>query len=361
MKKNVYQSELDRIGLSDAGKAFMVDGLMEKQLESRSDRSRCWRRHGLAAALAVALLVGTAAAAVVSLWDGYFGHLDEEQRGVVEHLSETLPAAVTCNSATITPLNAFGAGGVLYLMLEVEAPAGTRLPVLEEEGLYYLAGGAEPEVQARLELPDGQAVENFSYALDVTCLEDEEPDDNRICLVMKVTAQGDLAGLVLRIPGLWIWGTDGSFTPVFTGEFTFPLSENMGAENTVKLDVKSIATKTPWGPITLETLELSPLGVQWTYRIDETTAQAAAQEAAQMSENQAAVQSADGSDSPMEVELVPGVRMTLVMEDGREIEVNEEFSGKKKDLQICSGIFGAPVDLSQASHLLWGDAKIPVN
>lgn len=80
-------------------------------------------------------------------------------------------------------------------MLEVEAPAGTVLPVLDaEEAVYWLSGGVDPEVRMCLETPDGKAVEGISYSTDVTCLEDADPTDNKVTLVVNISADQDLAG-----------------------------------------------------------------------------------------------------------------------------------------------------------------------
>ena len=119
----------------------------------------------------------------------------------------------------------------------------------------------------------------------------------------------------------------------------------------------------PWGPITLKTLELSPLGVRWSYRIDEATARAAEQAAEEMSQGRSgmAVQSADGSQMAMEVSITPDAPVTVVLKDGTEVSASGGFAGEEDGLQVCSSAFTAPVDLSQADHLLWGDTEIPLN
>lgn len=289
MEQNVYRSELERLRFTENGKTALTDALMAEQAP-RGRRSP-WLKRGVVAALAAVLLVGTAAAVTMPLWEEYFGPLDQGQQAVVESLSETLPDAITSNGATMTPLAAFGGQGALYLMLEVEAPAGTVLPTLGEDEQYWLSGGAEPQVRTRLETAEGRDMEDLSYAVGVTCLEDDDPTDNKISLVVNVTANGDLAGLTLRIPGLWKWeiADKSIFTPIFTGDFAFPISEDMGEESMVTLDVAGVTAQTPWGPITMETLQLSPLGARWSYRIDEATAQAAREAEQAAAEEPAAV------------------------------------------------------------------------
>lgn len=364
MEQNVYRSELNRVELTAAGKAAMTDALMGEGTAPRRARRGYWTRRGVAAALAAVLLVGTAAAVTVSLWDEYFGPLDPGQREVVEQMGKTLPPAVTCNGATMTPLDAFGAEGVLYLLLEVEAPAGTVLPVLdEEEAVYWLSGGVEPDVRAKLETSDGHETEDLSYSLDVTCLEDDDPTDNQIMMAVNISADQDLAGLTLQIPGLWKWGTDNTFTPIFTGEFAFPISEDLGKGSAMTLDVDGVTTETPWGPITLKTLELSPLGVRWTYQIDGATAQAAeeAEQAADQEPSAVTAQGEDGSALAVHVEIIPSAPLSVVLKDGAEVTVTGAFFGEEEGLQVCSSAFETPVDLSQAAYLLWGDTKIPLN
>ena len=365
MEQNVYRSELEHLRFTEAGKTALTDALMAEQAAPGTHRRSPWLKRGTIAALAAVLLVGTAAAVALPLWENYFGPLDQGQLAVVERLSETLPDAVTSNGATMTPLAAFGGHGALYLMLEVEAPEGTVLPTLGENEQYWLSGGGEPQVRTRLETPEGRDVEDLSYAVGVTCLEDDDPTDNKISLVVNVTADGDLAGLTLRIPGLWKWeiADQSTFTPVFTGDFAFLISEDMGEDCVTTLDVAGVTTQTRWGPVTLETLELSSLGLRWSYRIDEATAQAAreAEQAAAEEPPAVTVLNEDGSESPMEAEILIAPEMTLILKDGTEAGTFMGFQGQEDGLQVCSGSFPVPVDLSQADHLLWGDTEIPLN
>ena len=364
MEQNVYRSELERLGFTEAGKAALTDALMAEQVAPDARHRSPWLKRGAIAALAAVLLVGTAAAVTFSLWEGYFGPMDEGQLAVVERLSETLPDAVTSNGAAMTPLAAFGGHGTLYLMLEVEAPAGTVLPALGEEEQYWLSCNDEPGLRRMgLETAEGVQPEDLSYSIGVTCLEDADPTDNRISLVVDVTAGGDLTGLTLHIPGLWKWEADGSFTTVFTGDFDFPISEDMGEDCVTALDAAGVTTETRWGPVTLETLELSPLGVRWTYRIDEATARATGEAEQAAAEEPPAVTAADEGDSEtsLETAILLDPPMVLVMEDGARVPIASGFHGQEDGLQVCSGSFAAPVDLSRADHLLWGDTGIPLN
>lgn len=64
---------------------------------------------------------------------------------------------------------------------------------------------------------------------------------------------------------------------------------------------------------------------------------------------------------PVETAILVSPQMTLILKDGTEVGFPIGFQGQENGLQVCSGSFGAPVDLAQADHLLWGDTEIPLN
>ena len=136
MDKNTFQTELDQVRFTPQGRAALTEALMEGEA-APARRPMSWAKRGMAAALAAVVLAGSAVAAG-SLWDRYFGHLDEDQQEVIETLSRNLPAAES-NGTTMTPLAAFGDQDFYYLMLEIRAPEGTVLPDYgEDEGFYQL-------------------------------------------------------------------------------------------------------------------------------------------------------------------------------------------------------------------------------
>ena len=119
----------------------------------------------IAAAIAAALSV-SALAATRLLGGELFGDvfsqgssLSQGQIDAIDRLVQTfegqdgsIPAAVTDNGATITPIAALADENVYYLRLRVEAPEGTALPDLDmdrDEAVYQLFG---PEGEDRLEL-----------------------------------------------------------------------------------------------------------------------------------------------------------------------------------------------------------------
>ena len=121
MEKRVLQTELEHVRFTLEGRKALTEALMRGEPVRHSGS---WVRRGIAAAVAAAVLVGSAVAAAGPLWSRYFGQLDREQQEIMETLSQTLPAAES-NGTTMTPLAAFGDQDFYYLMLEIRAPEGT--------------------------------------------------------------------------------------------------------------------------------------------------------------------------------------------------------------------------------------------
>ena len=361
MDRNVYQSELDRVRFTEAGKSALTDALMTGRAESEQRRGRGpWMKRGAIAALAAVLLVGSAAAVTVSLWDGFFGGLDPSEQAVVDTLSGDLPGAVSSNGAVMTPLAAFGEDGVFYLMLEIQAPEGTVLPALNgEQGTYQLFG-AEILDGEWLELrePDGGDVD-FSYSIEPTWLEDDDPTDNVIRVVVSILADGDLEGKVLHIPGLWKQSVTKAYTEIFSGDFDFPLSSGLVEEGLLAVDVTGITAQSPYGLLDLDYLELSPLGLRWGYHYNEDTAQAAWE--AENSVGDALVTSDDGEALTFSEMLTPSAELVLVLRDGTRVEMANSFGEYGAGWTEQSGFFTRPVDLAQVAYLLWGETEIPLN
>lgn len=361
MDRNAYQSELDRVRFTEAGKSALTDALMTGRAESEQRRGRGpWMKRSAAAILAAVLLVGTAAAATVSLWDGFFGGLTSSEQAVVDTLSGNLPGAVSSNGAVITPQAAFGADGVFYLMLEIQAPEGTVLPALDgEQGTYQLFD-AEIVNGEWLELReiDGSDVD-FSYSMEPTWLEDDDPTDNVIRVALSILADGDLEGKVLHIPGLWKQSETKEYTEIFSGDFDFTLSSGLAEEGLLAVDVTGITTQSPYGTLTLDDLELSPLGLRLGYHYNEDTAQAAWE--AENSVGDALVTSDDGEALTFSEMLTPSAELVLVLRDGTRVEMANSFGEYGAGWTEQSGFFTRPVDLAQADYLLWGETKIPLN
>lgn len=361
MDRNAYQSELDRVRFTEAGKSALADALMTGRAESEQRRGRGpWMKRSAAAILAAVLLVGTAAAATVSLWDGFFGGLTSSEQAVVDTLSGNLPGAVSSNGAVITPQAAFGADGVFYLMLEIQAPEGTVLPALDgEQGTYQLFD-AEIVNGEWLELReiDGSDVD-FSYSMEPTWLEDDDPTDNVIRVALSILADGDLEGKVLHIPGLWKQTDAKAYTEIFSGDFDFTLTSGLAEGSLLAVDATGVTAETPYGPLTLDHLELSPLGLRWGYHYDEDTAQAAWE--AESSDGDALITTHDGGAMEFSDMVTPGAELVLVLRDGTRVEMANSFGEYGAGWTEQSGFFTRPVDLAQVAYLLWGETEIPLN
>ena len=102
----------------------------------------------LVAAIAAALCIATVVAAklgVADSFNGFFGKLTAEEKHLMEEMGTTeMPAPVTSNGATITPIAVYGDTYHYYLRLRIEAPAGTvlRIPDPQAEGELQLVGTA---------------------------------------------------------------------------------------------------------------------------------------------------------------------------------------------------------------------------
>ena len=279
MDRNAYQSELDQVQFTEAGRSALTDALMAEQAGPPVQHRSLWMKRGMAAVLAAVLLVGTAAAVTASLWDSFFGRLDPGEQAVVDTLSGGLPGAVSAGGAMMTPMAAFGMDGVFYLMLEIQAPEGTVLPPLDGENETYQLFGDDILNGEWLELrePDG-GDPAISYSTEFTWLEDPDPADNTLTVVLSILADGDLEGKVLHIPGLWKQTDGKAYTEIFSGDFDFVLSGGLAEDSLLAVDVAGVTAQAPCGTLTMDRLKVSPLGLQWSYHYDENAVQAAAAE-----------------------------------------------------------------------------------
>ena len=219
MDKNAFQTELDRVAFTPAGREALAEALMRKG-DVPARRPMGWARMGLAAALAAVVLAGSALAAG-TLWERYFGRLSEPQQELIETLSQELPAAES-NGTTMTPLAAFGDQDFYYLMLEIRAPEGTVLPDYSgDEGYYQLFGDT---LEESVTLTDA-AGRDVLCTLDYSWINDN-PGDNVLTAAIRLwslegTDLCDGTDKVLHIPGLWVQSPDKIYTPVLTGGWNF--------------------------------------------------------------------------------------------------------------------------------------------
>lgn len=335
MDKNVFRTELDRVSFTPAGREALTDALMRAGAAPPVRRPVNWAKRGMAAALAAAALIGSAVAAG-TLWDQYFGHLDEDQQEVIETLSRELPAAES-NGTTMTPLAAFGDQDFYYLMLEIRAPEGTVLPDYgEDEGYYQLFN---PDTRESITLLDG-AGNDIRGDLEFEWLP-RTGDSQALTAVIRLwPTEGvnfsDGTDKILHIPGLWVQSPDKIYTPVLSGSWDF----NIGTGNVESrpLDTTGVTVEDErFGTVTLDALRVSPLGLyyrsSWAHGAEDSTL------------------------------LSPPLEISVVMADGKEIYLdNTVGSGRDDECWYESyGPFEAPIDLDKAAAVRWGTAEISLN
>ena len=330
MDKNAFQTEMNRVAFTPAGREALTEALM-KGKAAPARRSGGWVRRGMAAALAAVVLAGSALAAG-TLWERYFGRLDETQQEIIETLSRELPAAES-NGTTMTPLAAFGDQDFYYLMLEIRAPEGTVLPDYgEDEGYYQLFGDT---LEERFTLTDS-AGQDVLCTLDYTWLNDD-PTDNVLTAAIRLwslegTDLCDGADKIFHIPGLWVQSPDKIYTPVLTGGWDFNIGAHSGGVESLTPDVAGVTVEdADCGTMTMEYLRLSPLGMRIRHSWSE----------------------------PKEG-IYPGAALSVVMEDGSEVFLKDTVGSGGENWNEEFGPFEVPVDLGKAVAVRWGTAEIPL-
>nr|WP_325299633.1 hypothetical protein [uncultured Oscillibacter sp.] len=331
MDKNAFQTELDRVAFTPAGREALAEALMRKG-DVPARRPMGWARMGLAAALAAVVLAGSALAAG-TLWERYFGRLSEPQQELIETLSQELPAAES-NGTTMTPLAAFGDQDFYYLMLEIRAPEGTVLPDYSgDEGYYQLFGDT---LEESVTLTDA-AGRDVLCTLDYSWINDN-PGDNVLTAAIRLwslegTDLCDGTDKVLHIPGLWVQSPDKIYTPVLTGGWNFNIGTHSGGIESRTPDVAGVTVEdADCGTMTMEYLRLSPLGMRIRHSRTE----------------------------PREG-ILPGAALSVVMEDGSEVFLENTVGSCGENWNEEYGPFETPIDLDKAVAVRWGAAEIPLD
>lgn len=329
----------------------------------------------IAAAIAAALSVSALAAG--RLWSGeLFGDvfsqgsgssLSQGQINAIDQLVQTfegrdgsIPAAVTDNGATITPIAALADENIYYLRLRLEAPEGTVLPDLDwerDEACYQLFGD-EAANHLTLEPAQGAYPEYaFGYQLDFRPLPDSEPNDNVKEFVARFTnlsdggiALNDGVSKVLTVRGLWTQNSDKGYTPIFTGTFSFDIG----------LNFQSQLAELEAGGLTWSTRAEDELGGV-AYDVTNTVAQMSLSPLS-LSYRYTTTLPADNSWigaglGPVEIVLKDGTSIPCI--HGRDTDVGNSQAGTRELEGFV--VFDQPLDLSQVDHLQYGDNKIPVN
>ncbi len=274
----------------------------------------------------------------------------------------SIPAAVTDNGATITPIAALADENIYYLRLRVEAPEGTVLPDLDwerDEACYQLFGD-EAANDLTLEPAQGAYPEYaFGYQLDFRPLPDSDPNDNIKEFVVQFAnlsengiTLNDGVSKVLTIYGLWIQDPGKNYTPIFTGTFTFDIGLNFQSQ-TAALPVEGLT----WHhdlldyTNTLQAMTLSPLSL--SYQVDST-----------MPENDRV----GAQLGTLEIVLKDGSvfyaesteydeQLARYIERG---EIELPLTGEPTGVFENYIVFEQPLDLTQVDYIRYGEAKIPV-
>lgn len=329
----------------------------------------------VAAAVAAALSVSALAAG--RLWGGeLFGDvfaqgdnsLTPGQINAIDRLVQTfegadgaIPAAVTDNGATITPIAALADENIYYLRLRVEAPEGTALPDLDwdrDNAIYQLFG---PEAADHLDLEPAEGAypaDGFGYQLDFRALPDSEPGDNIKEFVLQFTnlsdsgiALNDGVSKVLTVHGLWVQNQDKDYTPVFTGTYAFDIGLNFQSQS-VSVDAggstwstraeDEFRNKVYDVTNTVKEMSLSPLSLSYRY----TTT---------LPKDNNWVGAGLG---PVEIVLKDGTVISTL--HGCDTDIGAPSSGEERELEGFR-VFDQPLDLSQVDYVQYGENKIPVN
>jgi len=317
------------VRFTPAGREALTDALMDRRAVPVPVRRRgSWTRKVMAAGVAAAVLAGSALAVAGPLWERYFGRLDEGQQEVIENLSQTLPAA-EANGTTMTPLAAFGDQDFYYLLLEIEAPEGTVLPDYGEEEGYYQLFRDSGEESIALTDAGGERLDCQTQFIWMP----RDGRDNVLTAAILLWAQGGLdftdgGDKTLHIPGLWVQSPDKEYTPVLSGGWDFNIGAHSGKSQRRAVDVSgAVIENERFGVITLESLEISPLGMRWRYSWTQPDPLAG-----------------------------PGPVIAVVMEDGNEIQLANSMGSVSWDdgWEESYGPFEAPIDLDRAAAVRWG-------
>ena len=386
MKRNIsdlldrYPAEDVELGGNTPYSSNRIKEITMKNIhtETKSSKRGFKPAHLLVAAAVAAAFTVSALAAGRLLGGNLFGDvfsrgndsLTPGQMETIDQLVQTfegrdgsIPAAVTDNGASITPIAALADENIYYLRLRVETPEGTALPDLdwERDGACYQLFG--PETADRLTLEPAQGAypaDTFGYQLDFRSLPDSEPNDNVKEFVVQFTnlsddgiALNDGVSKVLTIRGLWTQSSDKDYTPIFTGTFAFDIGLNFRSQ-AVELDADGLTWRHDLLDYTntMQAMTLSPLSL--SYRVDST-----------MPENDhigaqvgaLKIVLKDGSVFYSESTEYDEQLARYIQEENITLPLTGEPTGVFENYIV----FDQPLDLSQVDYVQYGDSKIPVN
>ncbi len=386
MKRNIsdlldrYPAEDVELGGNTPYSSNRIKEITMKNIhtETKSSKRGFKPAHLLVAAAVAAAFTVSALAAGRLLGGDLFGDvfsrgndsLTPGQMETIDQLVQTfegrdgsIPAAVTDNGASITPIAALADENIYYLRLRVETPEGTALPDLdwERDGACYQLFG--PETADRLTLEPAQGAypaDTFGYQLDFRSLPDSEPNDNVKEFVVQFTnlsddgiALNDGISKVLTIRGLWTQSSDKDYTPIFTGTFAFDIGLNFQSQ-AVELDADGLTWRHELLDYTntMQAMTLSPLSL--SYRVDSTMPEND-RIGAQVGALKIVLK--DGSVFYSESTEYDEQLARYIQEENITLPLTGEPTGVFENYIV----FDQPLDLSQVDYVQYGDNKIPVN
>lgn len=311
----------------------------------------------LIAAIVAVMCTATVAAAKLGVADsfkGYFGNLTEEQKQLMEEMGTTdMPAPVTSNGTTITPLAVYGDAYHYYVRLMVQAPEGTvlRIPDYQTEGVYLKLVGTEES--GILETVDYD-FNGVGYSVE---WEDSIPGDNTLEGVVYLERQvlSDDASQRVGESGLrfddgqpkwlhitrFVMGVGDEYTEtVLEGDWRFALPDLSAQAATIEVDASGLTVEStqPGRMIYLDTFRISSTYIQVKYDSD----------------------SIDDFDAPP---CEPEGGWALVLDDGTEVALGSEdpqgggWNNSHVDIYFR---FAAPIDVSRVDYIRFGTLEIPV-
>lgn len=249
-----YREELDKVRLTEAGKAALTQALCRRAAAPAQARPRRLARPWITAAAVLCLLMATAGAAVLAsptLRDRVFGG-----SAGYDQSSAIIGRSVEQSGWTLTLIDCVGDDRRIYLGIEVTAPEGT---VLDQE--HYAFARYDVDFPGH----------DWAGGASLDQLEDDDSTDNRISFVYwsnqilsdRESINGSDICLLLENLCYLSWdgaGEEVEWIPVCEGAWdfgTFPLTyQDSTIRLTPELPVTTLGVE---AMITL--VEVSPLGV----------------------------------------------------------------------------------------------------
>ena len=340
-----------------------IKELTMKKIESQQGGRPAVKKTGrvarglLIAAIVAVMCTATVAAAKLGVADsfkGYFGDLTAEQKQLMEEMGTTdMPAPVTSNGTTITPLAVYGDAYHYYIRLMVQAPEGTvlRIPDSQTEGVYLKLVGTEEN--GILETSDYD-FGGVGYSVE---WEDSTPGDNILEGVVYLEGQmlSDDASQRVGESGLrfddgqpkwlhitrFVLGVGDEYTEtVLEGDWRFALPDLSEQAAPIEVDASGLTVEStqPGRMIYLDAFRISSTYIQVKYDSD----------------------SIDDFDAPP---CEPEGGWALVLDDGTEVALGSEdpqgggWNNSHVDIYYR---FAAPIDVTQVDHIRFGTLEIPV-